>query len=270
MNIVTGMHRSGTSFLANLLAVSGADFGDQDRLLEGDDFNAQGYFENIDVMLLNDRTVLGNIGYSVRARLAPSGAPGLHLQKLALAALKSRYLVLHSNVSIQRRGGRRIGEFSALGAQFLGVWAKDPRFSLTLPLWLRSTDVETVVYSFRHPLEVAQSLRQREGIPLWLGLRTWRFHVETFLEDAPLNQVRFIDFNRLRSPEFCEDELQRCAGALGNPAAIALLRTQHARVFQGGLVHHRSGNVDTPLPPDVGHLYDRLRQLHERQCPGNL
>ncbi len=53
MNIITGMHRSGTSFLANLVFEAGGDFGPREKMLEADSFNAAGYFENTDFLVFN-------------------------------------------------------------------------------------------------------------------------------------------------------------------------------------------------------------------------
>ena len=53
------MHRSGTSFVAQCLDYLGADFGEPDRFFPADKWNQQGYLENIDIVDLNNRAVLG-------------------------------------------------------------------------------------------------------------------------------------------------------------------------------------------------------------------
>jgi hypothetical protein len=52
---------------------------------------------------------------------------------------------------------------------------KDPRMCIALPTWLELLDrPPAVVFTYRHPLEVAMSLHKREeGITLSHGLRLW-------------------------------------------------------------------------------------------------
>ena len=54
--IVTGMHRSGTSFVASLLAAWNVRIGD--RLLPADRGNPCGYFEDVDFLELNRRILV--------------------------------------------------------------------------------------------------------------------------------------------------------------------------------------------------------------------
>lgn len=264
MNIVTGMHRSGTSFLANLLYQAGCDFGDHSRLLSADDFNARGYFENIDVMLLNDKIVLGEVGYSETARLLPRGSHTAPIGRLSLSLLKARYLFLNSLEGVQRRGTARLEDIERIGSSLGSTWVKDPRFSLTLGLWQQAGRVQKLVYSFRHPLEVARSLKQREGLPLWLGLRTWVFHVEAFLQQAKDQETVLIDFNRLRSAEHREQELGRLASAMGSPQAGELLQQALANVLDPELVHHREQD-EAGLSVRAEQTYRTLQALHRSQ-----
>jgi hypothetical protein len=52
---------------------------------------------------------------------------------------------------------------------------KDPRMCITLPTWLKLLDDKpAIVFTYRHPLEVALSLKQREeGFTMEHGLRLW-------------------------------------------------------------------------------------------------
>src|SRR5713226_257349 len=54
--IVTGMHRSGTSFVASLLAAWNVRMGEQ--LVPADRGNPAGYFEDVDFLELNRRILL--------------------------------------------------------------------------------------------------------------------------------------------------------------------------------------------------------------------
>ena len=52
---------------------------------------------------------------------------------------------------------------------------KDPRMCTTLPTWLKLLEDEpAAVFTYRHPLEVAMSLKHREqGFTIEHGLRLW-------------------------------------------------------------------------------------------------
>lgn len=52
---------------------------------------------------------------------------------------------------------------------------KDPRMCITLPTWLKLLDEKpAIVFTYRHPLEVALSLKHREeGFTMEHGLRLW-------------------------------------------------------------------------------------------------
>ena len=51
--LVLGMHRSGTSATAQLLALAGAEL--PDNVMPGDEHNAKGYFEPWKISVFNDQ-----------------------------------------------------------------------------------------------------------------------------------------------------------------------------------------------------------------------
>ncbi len=59
MIVVTGMHRSGTSAIAQVLSSLGADFGNENILIPKDRWNERGYLESKPIVDLNNRMILG-------------------------------------------------------------------------------------------------------------------------------------------------------------------------------------------------------------------
>ena len=59
MIIICGMHRSGTSMTARILNDLGLDFGDEELLLKGDKWNEKGYYENCEILDVNNQMLLG-------------------------------------------------------------------------------------------------------------------------------------------------------------------------------------------------------------------
>jgi hypothetical protein len=136
--LVLGMHRSGTSLVAEMLEKLGLYLGSPDQLIGSSPFNARGHFEFVRAVEF-DNVVLQQAGGTWDAP-PPAGsieALGTCLQP-----------------AIDEWFGDR------------GAWAfKDPRVCLTLPVWmpvLSSADVR-VVHVLRDPYAVAQSLVARNS-----------------------------------------------------------------------------------------------------------
>jgi len=109
--VVLGMHRSGTSLLAGALQAQGVDFGT--RLLEGNEWNPNGYLEHEEVVDLDD-ALLGRAGKRWDRLGVPTAADLLADEDL-----------LRRGVEILRR------DFA--GRALCGL--KDPRASRLLPFW---------------------------------------------------------------------------------------------------------------------------------------
>ena len=65
------------------------------------------------------------------------------------------------------------------------VWGwKDPRNSLTLPFWQDLLQGLKTLIVVRNPLEVAYSMRERNGTSFSLGLRLWEIYNRRLIEAA--------------------------------------------------------------------------------------
>lgn len=152
--LVLGMHRSGTSALAGTLHNAGYYPGE--KLLKPQSDNPEGFWENSDIVELNDELLL---------RLDSSwDAPGAEVEKMDMGHLdwfKAQFEAIMSK-------------------QFVGIqniYIKDPRLCLLLPYWLaafESKDIDVnCVFIARHPAEVARSLKVRNGISMRLSALLW-------------------------------------------------------------------------------------------------
>lgn len=155
--LVLGMHRSGTSALAGLLA------GDGVQLPAGsppaDPFNPRGYWEPLQLLACHNTLLEEAGGRWDDPRHAPlSPSPG-RLQQLALAIA---------------------ADFPGDGSAAVAL-VKDPRQCRLQPLWntliaQRGLDA-AVVLLHRHPLAVARSLQRRDGLPADRALLLWLQHL---------------------------------------------------------------------------------------------
>tara|TARA_R110002110_G_scaffold415765_2_gene655190 strand:- start:42077 stop:43279 length:1203 start_codon:yes stop_codon:yes gene_type:complete len=166
---VVGMHRSGTSALCAALQACGASFG-SDLLEPMDGVNREGFWEDRDVVQLNEDILqeLGVHWYSVSA--------GQHYVDFDAPRFQQfRERALHILVR-----GFGVAPVEAV---------KDPRLCITLPLWLTACRAMglsvTVCVTGRSLLEIASSLRKRDGFPLGYSLRLASLYYRAARRNVP-------------------------------------------------------------------------------------
>lgn len=242
MILVTGMHRSGTSFMCQLLAALGIDFGDPAAFYAADDWNEEGYFESRAVIDVDSRIVTGF------ARTAG---------RLERLASELRYLSMPGRAALDARAERRRDELERVAADHADLAVKDPRICLTLPYWRATGRVRATVVCLRHPIDVARSLQRRQRVPRAIGLAFWHYHLAAVLEACDAERTLFVDFDRMRGPER-HAELAALCRFLGIAADEDARRDALERVFQGRLVHASAEEPET-LPPRHDALWTAVR-----------
>lgn len=209
MIIVTGMQRSGTSLVCQLLAALGVPFGDPDELIPGDRWNEAGYFEQKDVVDVNSRIITG------LPRIA--GRPRALLSKAA-------YLRMPEAAAMDARAGDLRQRIVDLGRRHADGAVKDPRFCLTLRFWLQWTAVHAVVVCLRRPDAVVASLGRRHRLPAWLGAKFFAWHVDALLAQLPRNTL-FVDVDRVAGGDArALDELRLGLGLEAGRSSSDVLR----------------------------------------------
>lgn len=143
------------------------------------------------------------------------------------------------------------------------VW-KDPRACLLLPYWRRLLpEPLAVVLMWRAPLEVARSLRQRDGFSLPLGLALWEHHNNAALDALEGTNVYVASYD-----ELLDDPAALCRALAGWLDSLEWLRPwrgtwdpgRAAAVVSQTLRHQRKAS-DGPLLASQGELVERLRRL---------
>jgi hypothetical protein len=145
--IVLGMHRSGTSMLAGLL-VTGLGYEVGGPLIGSNFDNKKGFFEQLNVVWQNDEF--------------------MKLQQIDWSANVYHYdykKALDAKESGAAKFSYGKGALLFLNNAYNAPWIqKDPRMCITLKTWLPLMANEpAVLWTYRHPMEVAHSLIARES-----------------------------------------------------------------------------------------------------------
>jgi len=209
--LVLGMHRSGTSLVARALDAAGLHAGRGDDMLAAQADNPLGFYERRDLVEAND-ALLEEAGASwFQPPEAPLGRDGA-----AVAAVNDA-----------------LAASAEAGA---GTFLKDPRLCLTWPAWAGSDTF--ILYVYRNPLAVADSLRRRNAFPLGYGLALWEHYNRCALEALANGPHVCISYDAIAAdPTELERMLERLAG-LGVPLAAPAAED----LFQPGLRHAAAGD----------------------------
>ena len=239
MNIITGMHRSGTSLIARLFSEAGADFGDTRTFYPPDQWNPDGYFEQIDIHRINMPLINGPFG-------------------------KFAYFHLPSTKTISRRSLRFADQIRDTAATFDNCIVKENRFCLTLPAWREhGTSVEKILICLRSPLMVACSLRQRNRIPIRLGFQLWQTHLERLLENSTEIPTHFISYKSLLNEEAYLSEIQSAFSFMGMNHSTSAL----ANICEGRIRFRTNPTQEnhSKFPKSARILWTHLCDMHQNQ-----
>jgi hypothetical protein len=224
MFLITGTGRSGTSAVAQLLHEAGLAAGND--LIEPDEHNEEGYFEERELIRIND------------AILEAAGV--------------GAWFTTATRQQICDAASQHIDAMRELAGAATPVW-KDPRLSWTLEPWLDVLpERPKIIVCLRSPAEVVASTLTY----YMLGgdeaeravTHVWRAQSERLLEiiDEYRLDAICVEYAVLQAnPKRALGPLSRFVGA-----------TLDARAVRPDLQHHAA-----PIPADLTALYERLRRL---------
>jgi GT2 family glycosyltransferase len=237
---IAGAHRSGTSMLTRLLHACGLFLGPKDALMPPQADNPDGFWEHLGFVALNDE-LLNALGGAWD--LPPKTDENFSDARMDSLRMKARLLI------------------EGFGSAHVWGW-KDPRNSLTLPFWQNlMPDLKTLIM-VRSPLEVAYSMRERNGTSYAFGLRLWEIYNRRLLEAAGKRDRLFTHYDLFF--ENAEKELERIANFVGLPStnirsAAELVATKR---------RHTHFNIDQLVDAGVsGEVIELYRALIAQASP---
>ena len=231
--LVLGMHRSGTSATAGLfLKLGGAQ---PKNLMPAEGGNERGYFESQALMTFHDEL------------LASAGSHWTDWRQFNPAWFQSS-----TATAFQKRAKHLFKE--EFDGEPLAV-LKDPRVCRFVPFWLkvlaRIKARACVVIPVRSPLEVAFSLRKRDGFSLATGALLWLRHtIDAEIATRALPRSIFSWDQLLRD---WRSVAEKASTELGLPWPRLSDATAHEiENFVGyDLVHHRVSAPELADHPDI-------------------
>ena len=175
--IITGMHRSGTSFVAELFKSAGLHIGE--RLFPGDAGNPRGYFEDEDILALQR---------SMLAKACQADAVGWPDWGWTDAETLDEGTWANDEPAMRALAEQRKGP---------KIWGwKDPRTTLLLEQWLHVLPEARFLFIVREPWKVAASI-QRLPAEIFrarpeIGARIWLFYNRRLLAFAKKHSERCV------------------------------------------------------------------------------
>jgi GT2 family glycosyltransferase/glycosyltransferase involved in cell wall biosynthesis len=197
--------------LTRLLHTCGLYLGPEKELMPAQADNPDGFWEHLGFVALNDE-LLNALGGAWD--LPPKADENFTHGRLDPLRMKARLLI------------EGFASASSWG------W-KDPRNSLTLPFWRGLLPKLKTLIVVRNPLEVAYSMRERNGTSYSFGLRLWEIYNRRLIETAS-SQERFVTHYDSFFDD-AESELRRIARFAGLPdadisKATALVTTRRRHI----------------------------------------
>ena len=240
--LICGMHRSGTSLVAKCFEVFGYGLGE--TLMAASDDNPKGFFEDLDVVELNDDLLQDN-GSAWDAPVFIGQGPLAWTQDQLEAGVN----LLKAKLEHEPR-----------------LAIKDPRLCLVLPYWRAVAEHLNVPLRcclvYRNPLDIAASLQQRNALPHPLGLGLNHAYWTQLLRDTEPNSFVIGYDNFLSDPSATLNSIEKW---LKEPKIPEIAKTFIHEFLDSGMQHHAHDLAELNAMPLVPRgLLDAAEVLNQR------
>jgi GT2 family glycosyltransferase len=246
--VIAGMHRSGTSLTASLLARLGVVLGD--RLVPPDRANPKGYFEDFDIVRFHQRAF---------ARLLP-GKPAGH----ADWGWTPEAEVTAGQLAPWRREAQALVQARMQSGTLWGF--KDPRATIVLDFWQPLFPNPVYVAVYRSPTLVADSM-QRLAAPVFLrhpeyAWPIWRLYNQRLIDFIRRHRERCLVLNIDALPQ----QLHRIPQLLHDHLGLTVTQSDLSGLFDPQLLRPKSRlwhreQLSRVVYDECYSVYDQLEAL---------
>ena len=239
--VILGMHRSGASVLSGCLHLLGANLGGS--LMSANQPNQSGYFDNQDIVLIHD-ILLRDL--KCRWDMVGSLPKDWHKSEAAAQAKEKIGRLLDREFTHSR------------------LWViSDPRLCRMMPLWqdvFQQRQIDPIfVIMIRHPFEVAQSLKSRDGFDLLKGHLLWLNHCRQAMSVCRDQKHIILTYDQLLSdPVSCLEDLSHKLN-ISFPRSVRQNSRQIIEFARTDLKHCNSKGKSDDMYAPYAWLYDQLR-----------
>lgn len=243
--VVLGMHRSATSLTAGLLFSYGMYSGNEKDLLEANKSNPKGFFENRKVFLLNEIILCEQ---------------GMYNWKYAANKIN---LVKDTNYKNEIKC--ILNDLCSKSKKEQDIFIKDPRMCLLEPAWRNEFDMlglkENIIIVFRHPFEVAKSLKQRDNMNFSYALKLWFYYNLSLLfciadRDVPVLFLNHEKYFNAKKEQI--NNLEKFIGRKNNEEYMVDITLRHNYAID------INGTVSEELKNIVFELYEYLLVISKK------
>ena len=239
MNIITGMHRSGTSLIAKLLYEAGVDMGEPETFFKPDKWNSDGYYEQTEVFELNKKILHGLWG-------------------------KLNYLFLPSEKTINNRSKKYVKSIQIIADKYINKTVKDPRFCMTLNAWKnQNIAINKIIFCVREPIQTAESLKKRNKIFTKLGLYLWFEHNKRLLEYTRNIPTWFVFYNNILNESTFLAEAKGMFSFLGYELTNKQLIELQKKCVNPKL--NNNSDICDSYPKKIKDLLELIKNKHAKQ-----
>ncbi len=175
---VVGMHRSGTSLVSGVLQLMGFHFGSNEELLPPAPDNVKGFYERFDIKMLNDSML---------------GALDSKWDRLSEFDLDFTRNLRLEDFEIKALSILKVLESSTTGM----IAIKDPRLCLLINLWTKLCRKVHVVFVYRSPIHIAESLERRNNFPFSYSMDLWEMYITSFFKTERDFDITFVNYHDL-------------------------------------------------------------------------
>ena len=247
--IVLGMHRSGTSAFTGTLKIAGFDLGKD--IMQANEYNVRGYFENNRIVELNDR-ILGCFN----------------------ASWDSMFFLPEKWEEDERLMQSKHDAIEIINSEFNrknNIAIKDPRMGILLPFWKSVFETLQIKPNYciilRSPIEISLSLENRDQFSIQKSHILWTNYLMSIELSTRAEKRVFIDF-----PEFLKfpvETLKKHSGYLNlkDSFPIPEMETEIEEFVSPKLRHHNSSSQKTSdkIPAMVNEYFRLITQLAKNE-----